>query len=196
MLDDANILVPLSWPAQHSSTTISGVHTKPRLITEHHRGVVSSSPVHMNLSPGKSSRRCSSVSGTQMQGLLLRRLASCSLFLIVWMQTLVPVTFKRSERRDRAELNRFRKACRAIKRSSLRVVARCLSPACRLTAVPNTWYLIHALETTLCDAPSMFSTRVCVHPPSSIQTQRDKFITRQMASLTLLLHYQQRVSTN
>ena len=55
VLDDAGILVPLSWPVSHSSTTISVVQTKPGLISEQHGGPVSNSPVHMILGPGQSS---------------------------------------------------------------------------------------------------------------------------------------------
>jgi hypothetical protein len=55
MLDDAGILVPLSWPTPHSSTTISVAQTKPELINEQHGDPVSNSPADVILNPDQSS---------------------------------------------------------------------------------------------------------------------------------------------
>jgi hypothetical protein len=108
---------------------------------------------------------------------------------IVWIQTLVPVALKRSEWRVWAELNRFLQTWRTGNRSSLGVVARCVSPSYRLTDVPIAWYLHdpspgnHTLRNTKDICHMDLRASFLQHP----NTTRQLF-TQPMASLTLLYH--------
>ena len=122
-----------------------------------------------------------------MKGLLLQRMTSCSLFLTVWMQTLVPMAFKRSEQRDRAELKSNKTV---FSTSCCSLSATCMSSHfCTKREVPDPCPVNHILRQTK-DVCHM-SLRASSLQQSNTTRQ---FITRQMASLTLLRHYRQRVS--
>jgi hypothetical protein len=100
-LDNASTLVrlPLSWHSLHSSAATFVVQTKNWTHRWRTRGSASESPVHMILGLGQSLSSVFLSERNTNTGLLARRLTSWSLFLIVWMQTLVPEAFKGSKLR-------------------------------------------------------------------------------------------------
>jgi hypothetical protein len=117
--------------------------------------------------------------GTQMQGPLDQRLTSQSLFLTVWMETLVLLVSKVSDQRAEPISTGLKSKALVFSRSCH------LPPACTLPTVPNALYRVqdyaahqgHLPRKSTCILSPAFQYKTIHH-------------SRQMASLMLLRHCQ------
>ena len=193
MLDYSSILVPLSWPAPHSSKTISAVQTKSRLMTEQHRGPVSSGPVHMILSPGQSSPTFLSEWNTNagssvakndiMQSVPNSLDADIGSRGVQEVKTKGPSIAEPISTGLKSNKTVFSMSCCSLS-------ATCMSShGCTKRVVPDPSPGNHTLRNTKDICHMSLLASYLKH-----SNTRRQFITRQMASLTLLRHYQKRVS--